>query len=395
MHRGKEAESIIGKNEDRLITWRKSLHRHPELSGQEAQTADRIQSFLQSQATPDRLIRNMGGHGMAAVYDSGQAGPRLLIRADMDALPIQEENSFPHKSKIQGVAHLCGHDGHTAILSGLAILLKQLPPRAGQVVLLFQGEEETGKGAEKIIKDPLFREIIPDWAFALHNLPGYPQNHLVIKEGPFAAASKGMVIDLNGRSSHAAHPEQGNSPGPHLPQFINGLLDITEDRQAFRDFALLTLIHLRLGEMAFGTNPSHAVIMATLRTARNQDMEKLTSRAEEVVQGLAQKASLGARISFAEPFPATVNDARATALLEQAAAEIQLPIKKITDAFRWSEDFGHFTMRYPGALFGMGSGVQHPGLHHHDYDFPDGIISHALRLLFHLTEIICKPQQHV
>jgi amidohydrolase len=379
-----ETNTVLREIEEEVIKLRQTLHRYPELSGNERQTAGWIKAFLEKQS-PDRIIEGIGGYSLAAVYDSGRPGPVVLFRADIDALPIQEVNDFSHKSQHDGVSHKCGHDGHTAILAGLAMMLKRNKPETGSAVLLFQAEEETGQGAEKVINDPLFREIVPDYVFALHNLPGFKKGSIILREGTFASASKGMIIRLEGLSSHAAHPEQGNSPGPVLPEYIGELLSIQKKKALFQDFVLLTIIHLRLGEVAFGTNPGKATLMATLRTFLNDDMDVLTAQAEELVRRISESHKLKADISYTEVFPATHNHSSAFDILSRAAKSKGFPVIMPEEPFRWSEDFGHFSMHYPGALFGLGAGRNHPGLHNNDYDFPDDIISTGIQMFSQIS----------
>ncbi len=365
-----------------LLALRKWLHKNPELSGKEIQTSQKLEEFLRK-TQPDKLIPGIGGYGLAAVYMFDDKGPTVLVRADMDALPIQEVNTFTHKSQVDGVAHKCGHDGHSTILSGLAIALKHSPLPAGRVVLLFQPEEETGKGAAKVIADEAFKMIKPDFVIALHNLPGFSQGSLVIKEGPFAAASVGMIVRIKGVSSHAAHPEQGNSPATMLAKTIIELQELLEKKKnKFNDFTLLTIIHAKLGEVAFGTNPGNALLMATLRTFTNDDMKLLKKLSEMVLRTLAEEHSLIVDISYTEEFPATVNNKDVVEIITSAANSKDVPVIQIDEPFRWSEDFGHFTSKYAGALFGIGSGEESPGLHNHDYDFPDEIVTTAVEI-FH------------
>jgi amidohydrolase len=222
---GKLPEQTLKK----IISLRKTLHKNPEVSGKEKQTAKRLKTFLEK-LKPDKLYTGLAGHGLLAVFDSGKEGPALLLRADIDALPIQEVNDFEHRSTNDGVAHKCGHDGHSAIMAGVATLLSDQRPKKGKVLLLFQPEEETGQGAEKILKEKVFETHVPDMAFALHNLPGYRKKAVVLRQGPFAAASKGMIIDLKGRSSHAAHPEQGNSPVKMMCSLMGQLMEYSGAR---------------------------------------------------------------------------------------------------------------------------------------------------------------------
>lgn len=363
-------------------TFRKELHRYPELSGKEENTAQRIITFLKP-SKPDQVIRNIGGHGLAFVYDSKQPGPVILFRTDMDALPIQEINTVDYASQSTGVAHKCGHDGHMAIMAHFAGKIAKSRPKRGKAVLLFQPAEETGEGAEKVIKDNQFKEIKPDMAFALHNLPGFAKHSIVVRKNTFASASKGMIIKLKGVTSHAGEPENGINPAKAMADIMNQFLKLPED-SLFRDFTLVTLIHARLGERAFGTSAGYAEVMATLRSYRNDDMELLTEKAERIAGLAAEEQNLKFEVEYTEAFPATVNDDECNRLVMNAAKEENLEIVSPENPFRWSEDFGQFTERFPAALFGLGSGTEQPQLHNPDYDFPDEITTTGAQMFFNI-----------
>ncbi len=363
-------------------TFRKELHRYPELSGKEKHTAQRIITFLEL-SKPDQVIRNIGGHGLAFVFDSKQPGPAILFRTDMDALPIQEINTVEYASQHRGIAHKCGHDGHMAIMAYFAGKIAENRPKRGKAVLLFQPAEETGEGAERVIKDKKFKDIKPDMAFALHNLPGFARHSIIFRENTFAAASKGMIVKLKGITSHAGEPENGINPAKAMADIINQFLDLTEGKE-FRDFTLVTLIHARLGERAFGTSAGYGEVMATLRSYRNEDMELLTEKAESIARLNAEAQNLKLEIEYTEVFPATVNDDECNSFVWSAAKEENLKIVRPEAPFRWSEDFGQFTERFPAALFGLGSGTGQPQLHNPDYDFPDEIITTGAKMFFNI-----------
>lgn len=371
--------NILNDDLQRLIAFRHRLHQHPELSGKEFETAKKIKEFLQI-FSPDQIYEGVGGTGVAAVYKGSAKDPTVLLRADMDALPIDETNDIDYKSTNKGVAHKCGHDGHSAILIGVAQTLQARRPASGRVVLLFQPAEETGQGAKRVIDDPKFAELQPDWVFALHNLPGFAAGHVVIRNEHFAAASKGMIIRLTGKTSHAANPEHGISPAMAVADIIKAFTDLSMEKKGFEDFKLITVIHSRLGEIAFGTSPGYAEVMATLRSFRNSDMKRLTDKAIELAEKTADHYQLHEKIEWREEFPATVNDPECVEIIRQVAEKNKLKIEEPDTPFRWSEDFGHFTSRYKGAMFGIGSGVKHPDLHHPDYDFPDKIIPPAITM---------------
>ena len=371
-----------------LLALRKWLHKNPELSGKEKNTSRKLDVFIR-QTSPDKIITGLGGYGVAAVYVFDEKGPTILVRADMDALPIDEVNTFAHKSENDGVSHKCGHDGHSTILAGLGITLKNNPLPKGRIVLLFQPEEETGKGAAKVIADEAFKMIKPDYVIALHNLPGFEKAAIVLRDGPFAAASTGMIIKITGASSHAAHPEQGNSPVKMLAHAMREIPEIPVKKSSkFKDFALATIIHAKLGEVAFGTNPGKAVMMVTLRTYFNDDMDILVKEAERLVKSLAEEYRMKIEISYTEEFPATINDKKLNDIIRQVGEELGEEMIEIEEPFRWSEDFGHFTSNFRGTLFGIGSGKDSPGLHNNDYDFPDEILPHAVQVFYHTIKKI-------
>ena len=205
-----------------LTEWRHELHRAPELSGQEAETARKVAAFLAA-TSADRIETSIGGHGVAAVYQGAEPGPTVMFRAELDGLPIDEISDAPYRSTVPGKGHLCGHDGHMATLAALARGLGRQRPARGRAVLLFQPAEENGAGAAAVLADPKFQSLSPDYAFALHNLPGLPLGHVALDEGPVNCASRGMRIALTGKTAHASTPEHGASPMPAVAALMPAL----------------------------------------------------------------------------------------------------------------------------------------------------------------------------
>ena len=320
---------------------------------------------------------------MAFIFDSGKPGPTVLFRTDIDALPIEEINTFGHKSQKEGVSHKCGHDGHMAIMSLLSRKIAARRPDKGKAVLLYQPAEETGEGAERVILDEQFNQIKPDMAFALHNLPGFNHHDIVMRRQTFASASKGMIIKLKGVTSHAGEPENGKNPARAIAEIIQGFLDLPKNK-VFKDLTLVTLIHTKLGERAFGTSAGYGEVMATLRSFRNDDMDILTEKAEEIARSAASKDDIECEISYTEEFPATINNEECNKLIHESASGLGLNVVTTEQPFRWSEDFGQFTSRFQGALFGLGSGMDQPQLHNPDYDFPDKIIDTGANVFFEI-----------
>jgi amidohydrolase len=371
-------------NIQQIITLRHLLHQHPEVSNAEVRTSERIAEYMRA-LKPDEEVR-LGSTGIAFVFNGSQPGPCLMFRAELDALPITEQSDAPYASVHHGVAHACGHDGHMAIVAGLAQKISDNRPAKGKVVLLFQPAEEEEQGARDVVSDPAFAQIAPDIVFALHNIPGAAIHQVILRNGPFAAASKGMTVKLTGKTSHAAEPDKGISPAKAIARIIQALDELTSDRSLFREMVLLTIIHIRMGEVSFGTTPGYAEVMITLRAFRNEDMELLTAKTEELIRQIASQELLKDSYEYCEDFPAVVNDPVCVRMVSEAANELGLNTVTLTEPFRWSEDFSYFTQKYPGCLFGLGAGTSQPELHHPDYDFPDNIIATGINLFEHLYQ---------
>ncbi|UUM31338.1 amidohydrolase [Vibrio japonicus] len=355
------------------IAFRQQLHRFPELSGDEVNTAQVIATQLTSFGL--KPIIGVGGHGLFCVIDSGKQGQTTLFRADFDALPITEKATHGHVSQHDGIMHACGHDGHTASLLKVAKQLSITPPAHGKVILLFQPAEETGTGASAMINDPRLTKLPIDNVFAYHNLPGYQLSQIIIKDQTFACASVGAMVGLKGKTSHAARPENGVSPTNAMVDLIGFLQTLPEN---YRDaFCLVTIVHASLGEEAFGIAPGEAKVMATMRSDCNQAFGDMKVKLAGKVEQLALQHGLEVEITWEEPFNAAVNSTKHVELVKSVARHTHLDIHELEEPMRWSEDFAEFLTKWNGALFCIGSGESHPELHNPDYDFPDAILDTA------------------
>lgn len=357
-----------------LTAWRHELHRHPELSGEEAETAARVAAMLRG-TEPDRIMTGLGGHGVAAVYESGRPGPRVLLRSELDALPIPDQADVPYRSTVPGKGHLCGHDGHSAILAAMALILGRRRPERGAVILMFQPAEEDGSGAEKVVNDPAFADLRPDLAFAIHNMPGMPLGEVAIADGPVACASRGMRIRLAGRAAHASQPETGVSPAEAVASLLPVLTALGTGGTATSapEFSMATVTHARLGNPAFGIAPGEAEIWVTLRTLTDRRMERLATEAEALASAAALRADLALAIDYADVFVTCHNHPEATAVVRRALDRLDVRHGPFMLPMRASEDFGRFGAGCPAALMLLGSG-NGPALHNPDYDFPDALI---------------------
>ncbi|MDX1828628.1 MAG: amidohydrolase [Lutibacter sp.] len=369
-----------------IIELRHKLHQNPEVSNNEFKTSKRIADFINPLA-PSKVIP-LSKTGLAFVFNGQNPGKTTMFRSELDALPIAEKSALPYASIHKNVAHVCGHDGHMAILAGLAQKIAKNPPKYGKVVLLYQPAEEVEQGAKDVMEDPRFKEIEPDGIFALHNIPGIKKHSIVLKGGSFSAASKGMTIQLFGKTAHAAEPENGISPASAISKIINQLHQLKENKSLFKDLALLTIIHIQLGEISFGTTPGYAEIRVTLRSFENEDMEVLTLQAEKIINEISKAENLECKISYSEEFPASVNNDACVSYVKQAAKENNLVIENINKPFKWSEDFGYYAQKYNSCLFGLGSGITQPPLHNPDFNFPDEIIETGIKTFYNIYQKI-------
>jgi amidohydrolase len=363
-----------------LTDWRRDLHRFPEISGHEVQTAGRVIAALQS-CKPDQILTQLGGHGVAAIWNGAVAGETVLFRAELDALPIDEIGTPEWRSQTQGWGHMCGHDGHMTILMALARLIHRKPPASGRVILLFQPAEENGTGAAAVLADPRYGDIKPDWAFALHNMPGLPLGHTTLRSGTMMCASQGMLIRLTGKTSHASMPETGISPVLAITEMIPNLLALGPGGPLTEAFRMVTITHARIGEAAFGIAPGAGELWVKLRTREDPPMAAMRADAEAIAQTIATAHGLSLSFETQDDFSATVNDPDAITRLTAALDALHLPHDDRNLPLRGSEDFGRFGgSGTKMAMMFLGSGESHPQLHNPDYDFPDSLTPIGARL---------------
>lgn len=369
----------------KLERFRRELHRCAETSHREEATARMVTEWFAS-LDADAIVEGLGGHGLAVVFDGREPGETVLLRCELDALPVAEVSDAAHRSRDPRVSHACGHDGHMAMLAGAGAAIAARRPAAGRVVLLFQPAEETGEGAARVLADPRFEGLAPDLAFSLHNLPKHPLGEVALRRGTFSCASVGLVARLAGKSSHAAYPEHGVSPAPAVRELIGRLPRVPGHPSLRRVFSLATVTHVRMGEPSLGVAPGEAVVMATVRAESDDVLARAVAVAERIVRLEAGRHGLGCDISWEEPFRENRVHPEAYDIVERAAAALGLPIVLLPEPIRWCEDFAEFTARFPGAMFGLGSGVDQPQLHNPDYDFPDELIPIGASLFVEIVD---------
>ena len=356
-----------------ILELRHNLHANPDASNKEYGTSEIIKSFI-AKHHPTEIIEGIGGAGVAAVYRFSKKGPTITIRCELDALPIQEMNSISYKSTKKGVSHKCGHDGHMAIVASLGKWLNKTPLKAGTVVLLFQPAEETGAGAKRVIEDEKFIKLKTDYVFALHNIPKEPMHSILLMDSGFSAEVQSIIIKIKGKESHASEPENGINPALGISKMIQELSDLNVSDPSSPDFAILTPIHISMGQKSYGISPAHGELHYTLRTWNTSKMDDLKSDLMKLLNDTANQHHLELELDWLEYFPASVVDKESNEFVREAAHINELIITERKTPFKFGEDFGWFSKKYKTAMFGIGAGELTPALHHTDYDFPDELI---------------------
>ncbi len=377
---------------EKIITLRHLLHSRPEVSNHEYETAAIIREFIE-QYEPTELIAGIGGAGLAVIYDFGGVGKTIAIRCELDALPILEKSDLSYRSVHDGVSHKCGHDGHMAIVASLGPWLQTINLDQGKVVLLFQPAEENGQGAERIVSDERFRNLNVDHIFALHNLPQEALHDIIVMERGFSAEVISCIIRLTGKESHAAEPENGTNPTLAISDITARCSQLGVSNPEDASFAVLTPVHIRMGQAAYGISPGDGELHYTIRTWTSDKMQQLRTDIVDIISERCQAHGLSYDIEWLEYFPASINDEESNDIVRQAAMTHAFNISERTYPFKFGEDFGRYTDLYKTAIFGLGAGYDTPALHHATYDFPDEIIETGSDMFKSIIMHILGPKQ--
>lgn len=374
-----------------LVRLRKELHQHPEVSGKEVETAKRITAFLENYP-PDEIITGIAKTGIIALYKGKKVGKTVVFRCELDALPIEETNTFDHQSLNKGVSHKCGHDGHMTILCGLAMELHDKRPESGTVILLFQPAEEDGSGAQKVLNDLQFKTIQPDCIFAFHNLPGFSLGQIVVKDNTFSCAVNSIIIRLTGKTAHAGEPEKGLNPALAIAAIISDFNERMQPNIAKKDYCLITPIYISMGKKAYGVSAGQGEIHFTVRCNNNRQMKIIEEELENTVHSIALQQNLKTQINWTQSFKANENHLNSVKRIKEAAQLEEFDLFNKATPFSWGEDFGLFTQHIPGAMFGIGAGKESPALHNPDYDFPDAIIPIGVQMFHQIYKQILNAR---
>ena len=359
---------------DKLTAWRRHLHANPELSLQEAETSAFVQEKLKELGIP--FTANVGGHGVVATLQRGSSERSVGLRADMDALPIQEVNDLPYKSGKTNVMHACGHDGHTVSLLGAAALLNSDESWSGTVQFLFQPAEEGYGGAKAMIADKLFERFPMERVFGLHNWPGLEAGTVAVHRGPVMAEPGKFKITLSGTAGHAAKPELTHDPITAMGHLIVALQTIVSRNVSPMENAVVTIGQIH-GGLASNQIPTHVCIEGTYRVFTVPVRERVVQRIRDIANNIAATFEMTADVDFSLGGLATINTPDEEDMAANAAKAAGLGLRRDIPASTTSEDFCYFLQDdRPGAYVWVGNGPAVNGgeLHNDRYDFNDAIL---------------------
>jgi len=362
---------------------RRDLHAHPELCYEEQRTSDVVADKLTQWGIP--VIRGLGVTGVVGIIKNGTSERSIGLRADMDALPMQEINTFDHASRHPGKMHACGHDGHTAMLLGAAKHLAEHRNFDGTVYLVFQPAEEGGAGAKRMIEDGLFEQCPMDAIYGMHNWPGIPAGHMSVVEGPMMASSNEFYLTIKGKGAHAAQPHKGIDPVMVAVQIAQSWQTIISRQKSPLDTAVLSITQIHAGS-ATNVIPDDARMVGTVRTFTWPVLDLIEQRMEEIARHTAAAFGAEAEFRFRRNYPPLVNHPAETRFAVEVMKEV-LGAERVDDQVEptmGAEDFAYFLQAKPGCymFIGNGEGDHRDGghglgpcvLHNGSYDFNDNLL---------------------
>jgi hippurate hydrolase len=375
-------EPILAQQTE-LETIRRDIHAHPELCYQEQRTADVVASRLADWGIP--VVRGLGVTGVVGIIKNGSSERAIGLRADMDALPMQELNTFEHASRHAGKMHACGHDGHTAMLLGAAHYLSQNRNFDGTVYLIFQPAEEGGAGARRMIEDGLFERFPMDAVYGLHNWPGMAAGKFGVVAGPMMASSNEFRVVVKGKGAHAAQPHRGIDPVMVAVQIAQSWQTIISREKNPLETAVLSITQIHAGS-ATNVIPDEAVLIGTVRTFTTEVLDLIERRMQEIAQGVASAFNAGVDFSFKRNYPPLVNHPAQTAFAIEAMKAVVGAdnVDANVEPTMGAEDFAFMLQAKPGCyvFLGNGDGEHRLGghglgpcqLHNGSYDFNDQLL---------------------
>jgi amidohydrolase len=370
---------------DLAVALRHELHRHPELAGRETWTKKRLIDFLRQHSSLDIVDR---GSWFYARYRAGKDRPNIAFRADFDALPIDETISLPYGSQCPGVAHKCGHDGHSASLAGFALDVSEQGADKN-IYFVFQHAEETVQGGFEcaaLMDEEAIAEV-----FAYHNVPGMPARSIAVMDDTASCGSTGMIITLTGVPAHASQPEDGRNPCFAIAEIIDSIPAFI-DPARYRGLVLCTIIGINAGQEAFGMSASEGRLMLTIRGQFDSELEELKRKIERKTAEEAERHGLTCGFEFRDSVPALHNHRESAAKVRRAARRLGFTTLEPGAPARGSEDFAWYTRRTRGAMFWVGAGEGRAPIHTAQFDFNDEIIPTVVDLYRALADEPCQAE---
>ncbi|MDP2833807.1 MAG: M20 aminoacylase family protein [Pseudomonadota bacterium] len=359
-----------------LIALRHDLHAHPELAFEEHRSSDVVAAFLQSLGL--EVHRGLAGTGVVGVLRNGDSERSIGLRADLDALPLHEQNLFPHRSRHEGRMHACGHDGHTAMLLGAAQALAGNSDFNGTVVFIFQPAEESDGGARVMIEQGLFERFPVDAVFGMHNWPGLPAGQFAVHSGPVMACADQFDIVLSGHGGHAAMPQQARDPLVAAAALVQALQTVVSRTLDPLDPAVLSVTRFFSGGEAYNVIPSEARIGGTVRAFRAEVQDRIEAALERLATGIATAHGVQSHLNYRRGYPPTINSATEAALCTDVARAVAGDgnVRNDLNPSMGAEDFSYMLREKPGCYVWIGNGMAEGGcmLHNPHYDFNDAIL---------------------
>jgi len=361
---------------DDLVSWRRDIHAHPELGFEESRTSDVVADKLTSFGL--EVHRGLAKTGIVATLQAGSSDRAIGLRADMDALPIQESNSFDHCSRHAGKMHACGHDGHTTMLLGAARYLAENPSFDGRVHFIFQPAEEGLGGAKAMIAEGLFDQFPMDNVYGMHNSPGMPAGTFAIRPGPMMAGGAFFDIAISGVGAHGARPEHSVDPVIVASHITTALQTIVARNTKPVDTAVVSVTQIQTGD-AYNVIPQTAHMKGTVRAFSRDTMQLIEDRMRAIAEGVGQGLGASVTIDFRETFAPVVNAPSETEIAADAAADLvgDDNVERNRSLIMGSEDFSYMLEACPGAYIRIGNGAGEGScqVHNPAYDFNDEILS--------------------
>jgi hippurate hydrolase len=377
----------IAEFHDDLTNWRRDIHAHPELGFEEHRTSDLVAQKLAEFGY--EVHRGIGRTGVVGRLCAGTSPRSIGLRADMDALPIEEATNLAYRSRHQGRMHACGHDGHTAMLLGAARYLAETREFDGTVNLIFQPAEEGLGGGEAMVKDGLFERFPCDAIFGMHNRPGLAIGKFQIRTGPMMAGGGYFDITVTGRGAHGARPEVGIDPVIVASHITTALQTIVSRNVRPLDTAVLSVTQIHAGD-AYNVIPEQAFIRGTARAFAAETLRLIEDNMRRIASGVAGGFGAAAELDFRILFPPLVNDAAETEFIAETAAELVGAdnVNRDGNLVMASEDFSYMLNRRPGAYIQIGNGDGAGGceVHNPGYDFNDRALPFGASLFVRLAE---------